>query len=507
MVSSFRLVFTYGEADLSRYNAMSSPPGDALPTSPMSIRIAHRDGSPAHRRGSSPRDPSPTVQRNRSGSENHERGESPTLVRHSPSVARANYNPLDPEVRERQRTLDADMAMHLSRARRSSVSSSPVMQTSFHEHDHRQVPHDLLQHEHLHHEDLFPTFSLQEERDLESARRGPEDVDDVTGLLHDESTVFHRSPSPEIGGLPHLSQAHDPALLAGPQSFYHPAAAASHDISETGLPMYQPPAMTDRQAYKFTFMEEFAREEKARLGLASPNEEHPAVFRKRTNTSAGGEAGPSTSATAADFTLPPARPVRERKLSHSNTVPRRQGGKMALFEAAVPPAPPLLIARAPHLGVPASLPPVGSATSSVEALPHTHPVHPILPAAGGHDRPYRFSFFSNALAATIHARSLSELPAEGQSFEDMFLAGGAQRSPPNESAPSSIPRSSVATPPFPPDVKAVNGARAGIGGTALNGDIESHTWWLDVLSPTDEEMKMLTQVRVRPYSANGALSL
>ncbi|TFY54116.1 hypothetical protein EVG20_g9842 [Dentipellis fragilis] len=45
--------------------------------------------------------------------------------RHSPTIIRG-FNPLDPDVRERQRTLDVDMAMHLSRARRSSVSTSPV---------------------------------------------------------------------------------------------------------------------------------------------------------------------------------------------------------------------------------------------------------------------------------------------------------------------------------------------------------------------------------------------
>ncbi|EPQ59199.1 cora-domain-containing protein [Gloeophyllum trabeum ATCC 11539] len=79
-----------------------------------------------------------------------------------------------------------------------------------------------------------------------------------------------------------------------------------------------------------------------------------------------------------------------------------------------------------------------------------------LDAGQGHDRPYRFSFYSNALSATIHARSLSELPAEGQTFENLF---------------------------------------AGV-------HVEGNTWWLDVQNPTDEEMKMLSKVfGIHPLTA------
>ncbi|EJD01565.1 cora-domain-containing protein [Fomitiporia mediterranea MF3/22] len=77
----------------------------------------------------------------------------------------------------------------------------------------------------------------------------------------------------------------------------------------------------------------------------------------------------------------------------------------------------------------------------------------------GHERPYRFSFYSNKLSATIHARSLSELPAEGQSFEDLFTGDNGN----------------------------------GNGMHNLNDD-ELSAWWLDVMSPTDEEMKLLSKV-------------
>ncbi|ETW83532.1 cora metal ion transporter [Heterobasidion irregulare TC 32-1] len=98
-----------------------------------------------------------------------------------------------------------------------------------------------------------------------------------------------------------------------------------------------------------------------------------------------------------------------------------------------------------------------STLSSEEYLPTASPP---TGAGTGHDRPYRFSFYSNSLSATIHARSLSELPAEGQTFEDLF--GGASKT-------------------------ALNDQR-------LGNDPEGQTWWLDVLSPTDEEMKMLSRV-------------
>lgn len=74
----------------------------------------------------------------------------------------------------------------------------------------------------------------------------------------------------------------------------------------------------------------------------------------------------------------------------------------------------------------------------------------------GHDRPYRFSFYSNSLPTAIHARSLDELPADGQTFEQLF---------PSIDSPS-----------------------------ASSNDSDDTTWWLDILNPTDEEMKTLSKV-------------
>ncbi|KWU46496.1 cora-domain-containing protein [Rhodotorula sp. JG-1b] len=83
----------------------------------------------------------------------------------------------------------------------------------------------------------------------------------------------------------------------------------------------------------------------------------------------------------------------------------------------------------------------------------------------GGARPYRFSFYSNSLPTTIHARSLAELPAEGQTFEELFLSATTMR---NDRPKTAVMRS--------------------------DEDAEANTWWLDVTCPTDQEMKTLSKV-------------
>lgn len=197
---------------------------------------------------------------------------------------------------------------------------------------------------------------------------------------------------------------------------------------------------------------------------------------------------------------------RQRKLSQSNPVHRQK--KLALFEGfgssgvtdgeSAPDAPSTAF-KAPR-----------QAKSSFA---------PYTDAAPGHDRPYRFSFYSNAMPVTIHSRSLAELPAEGQTFEDLFKGrnpSGNASPAENDSAPrtegSDTPNKSA--PPVEPSTmasaktnpsllsKAVGAAmsqQAGFGGQPNGGldadeDPEQYTWWLDVLSPTDEEMRMLSKV-------------
>ena len=149
---------------------------------------------------------------------------------------------------------------------------------------------------------------------------------------------------------------------------------------------------------------------------------------------------------------------------------------------------------------------------------------PFTDDAPGHDRPYRFSFYSNALPVTIHARTLAELPAEGQTFEDLFKGKQGVERPPQTDATAtdygSLPNgpnggatNGIITGDYAYQVgskdglisKALGGATtpqtAGSGGPGgdmpiLDDDPEAATWWLDVLSPTDDEMRMLSKVSI-----------
>lgn len=162
-----------------------------------------------------------------------------------------------------------------------------------------------------------------------------------------------------------------------------------------------------------------------------------------------------------------------------------------------------------------------------------------------HDKPYRFTFYSNALPSTIHARHLAELPAAGQTFEELFsghtpgsdhegdgsgTAPGTEAgrdSRPPTAAPSSarvptaaqftnLGRTEGDTAPATGTTTPVNGHDSGVkasgitaakmtmqapmsgralpgGGIRMDQDPEANTWWLDVLSPTDQEMKLLSR--------------
>jgi magnesium transporter len=241
-------------------------------------------------------------------------------------------------------------------------------------------------------------------------------------------------------------------------------------------------------------MEDFVVAEKSRLGLANgrPDDRFQHLrMRRPSQASPIGEGASGGGSGITDFRLPTPHNLRERKLSQSNALPRRHGGgKMALFEG-IPGAPPASLA--------AGLAPPLSEVPSFADLSSTT-VNGV-----GHDRPYRFSFYSNALGATIHARSLSELPADGQSFEDMFAGvGGPDKSPaPPEPdrRPGHTPRtSSQATTQSVrtsrEDAKVPQGGSGGeVYKSLVPRDPEGHTWWLDILSPVDEEMKMLSKVR------------
>ncbi len=330
----------------------------------------------------------------------------------------------------------------------------------------------------LHEESTFPTLFPQEERELEIARGGTPRQTRSDGPYRRPLTPDDLRLGLEMGH--HLTQNHEPHLLGSLGSTEHHFDGA--------LPLYQPSAIHGRQTFDFETMENFAKAEKKRLGLLnSPSDERPQVLRTRkpSQASASGEVG-SSGVNGTDFRLPAPRTLRERKLSQSNAMPRRHGGgKMALFEG-LPGAPP------PSLS--AGIAPPLSVVPSYADLPAT------AVEAVGHDRPYRFSFYSNALSATIHARSLSELPADGQSFEDMFSGIGGPAAPQERRTGSGL--GPQLTSPFSrssrEDAKILqvgNGRDVHKPPLATDADFEGYTWWLDILSPTDEEMKMLSKVR------------
>ncbi|KAI6094133.1 hypothetical protein EDD16DRAFT_1883208 [Pisolithus croceorrhizus] len=387
----------------------------------------------------------------------------------------------DPDSRERQRAMDVDMALQLSRARRESIVSPSNYDPTLRE-------------------EVDPSFLLttSEQHALGFARDDgihPFDQDAV-GRVAEEP--LHTA-LPADAELRNLDQTHNHILLDTMEGRYQPAHREDASASMTGLPSYQ--ANSSRVVFDFTHLESFASEEKANQSI-TPNNEAPLP---RYNKPAGGQVSdagklssqadlPMTGGESSDAPLPsnPRIGGRHRKLSQSSPVPRssRRGtrGKMALFDSRYEPSP----------RFPAHLMPDGQLSTVPSSDNLSTICQPYAPenliSVGGimapvDDRPYRFSFYSNSLSATIHARNLCELPAEGQSFQDLFTGIST---PPEGSAFREGP---------PGGQSNSNSNRRGekpLGDpgkpSGSSSDYEANTWWLDVLSPTDEEMNVLSKV-------------
>jgi magnesium transporter len=402
-----------------------------------------------------------------------------------------NFNA--PDLRERQRTMDADMALQLSlsRARRDTVSamapsSSPVTA--------RKPSPDG-------HSPSFPPFSMQSDLDPPFSARSQNDP----SMKHEEDynqeikspdeRETHISPphSPHV----HLSQGHDPSLLVSispGQQINVNMDPVETEVDHTmgGLPMYQPNYHQPRPRFDFCAMEDFAREEKIKLGLSSsPVSPHFATSHvQKLPGTEDTSFGPNEQGTS--FTLPPKR-LRGRKLSASNAINTRRG-KMVLFEQSITAGAMSSLggnARSRNtVDIPPPLPET-SLSSLSEHLPTLQ-----VKASNGHDRPYRFSFYSNSLPATIHARSLSELPAEGQTFEDLFSGVNSSPEPRNARGLNSVSTTPGMNGKSDTSDYAFRNSFPGLRDRGGNeSDPESATWWLDITSPSDEEMKMLSKVR------------
>lgn len=440
---------------------------------------------------------SPVTIRRRSSISASEVSDLTTRPRHSPTVPRS----FDPDARERQRTMDVDMAIHLSRARRETVHPSP-----------NTSPFEITQSD----EQLaISALSEHEEHQIDIARGE---------ILHETASPTSQSSLIDLNSP--LHQIHDPVLTLSPQT--HSLSPIQDSESISGLPVYQDNVY--RTDFDFSPMEQFAAVEKATLGLTSaPSTKFSLSALRQTRSRARASTSyapppqdddPVLNDQDATITPTPAN-NRHRKLSESNPnprIPHRRGigGKIALFEGS--PNYPSSPHTQDNFFAPSSSlyqtapPPTMTGTGTGTGILHI-----------GHDRPYRFSFYSNTLAATIHARSLSELPADGQTFEELFsgISSGNEGGHGVTSLPSlqnSRPGTALGinkgttTMNNSLDSNYFNhgtfsrrtdskGALAGGGGGGngkyeADGDSDAKMWWLDIQSPTDEEMKMLSKVNL-----------
>lgn len=416
-------------------------------------------------------------------------------------------------------------------------------------------------------ENVFPMLSDAEEAEMDRARSsGFRDTDTASehsaGYRLDEQDedLTDRSRTMSHHGDSHGSASYDPhARLARRHSDEgdHRRERTRHDRELERFSGMLGGSTGPANRFDFRAMEDFAAAEREKLGLSdtakipvipiAPQQLRQRPSRGQSQDPNGNVSGSydtsmertNTVSAFGDDTEQVTSPKenegghtfarrRQRKLSSSNPVGRR-GGKLALFEGfgqyndGDESAPPVKASRHPKNALPIG--PTGGG------------IMPYSDNAPGHDRPYRFSFYSNSLPVTIHARTLAELPAEGQSFEDLFrgraTAGSSATQQGNEGVDAGSILSAdrwqngVETPrddhtPTPRDVPHTGkqSLLARAAGAALHkssshsspapqhpdqnvkeDDPEAATWWLDVLSPTDEEMRMLAGVSFTTVSS------
>ncbi|RMD42959.1 hypothetical protein DV735_g2184, partial [Chaetothyriales sp. CBS 134920] len=144
------------------------------------------------------------------------------------------------------------------------------------------------------------------------------------------------------------------------------------------------------------------------------------------------------------------------------------------------------------------------------------------------DAPYRFTYFCEEFESTIHAQTISELVQPGSSFRELFIPDPPELFDSSESDSSddgqhglemgarSDTEARVLSPPRPPSStpgrfnssnlteattegdgsgKTSGGATPGRGGVNAQAKPKKYgprpTFWLDVLGPTDQEMRVL----------------
>ena len=326
-----------------------------------------------------------------------------------------------------------------------------------------------------------------------------------------------------------MNQAHDPALLVSlPQHSGETTPHAHPQLHHTNTARAPPPEYLPSAAYRSGFdfgpLEVFGRAEKERLKIVSPVDAQPPSPAQDLRRRLVQVAQEQQQAEEEPKPAPPPPPQpeeipgeaststhsRQRKLSYSHPPPRR--GKLAQFENS------LAASSTLH----SQLPLTPSFDDGQRPPLQQQPPHITLSMGMGmgpddahQDKPYRFSFYSNALPSTIHARSLAELPAGGQTFEELFQ-GKRESQHAKPHVPLSTISGATATTtttmntntnmgsgyatPATRSVHRLGGDPSAASGPppprapALYDDDDVNTWWLDVLSPTDEEMRVLSKV-------------
>lgn len=106
--------------------------------------------------------------------------------------------------------------------------------------------------------------------------------------------------------------------------------------------------------------------------------------------------------------------------------------------------------------------------------------------------PYRFTYFNEEFPNTIHSHTISELLQPGQTFEEFFRPEARKPdSPYSENDTDHFARESIKS--FHNGSANGHGHETTVDNTSFAGETATQrpTFWLDVLNPTDMEMKVL----------------
>ncbi|KAI9870363.1 MAG: CorA metal ion transporter, partial [Pleopsidium flavum] len=140
------------------------------------------------------------------------------------------------------------------------------------------------------------------------------------------------------------------------------------------------------------------------------------------------------------------------------------------------------------------------------------------------DAPYRFTYFNEEFQSTIHSQTISELLQPDQTFKELFIPD-----PPELSDESSDEDDDRETSDDRQELSPTSGSKAGTRHSSVMGESKSHsrdqsgdatplqsqqpkqkpkrygarpTFWLDVLSPTETEMRVISKTfGIHPLSA------